>query len=320
MPKHEFGGPWTLIKLDLLERYLTFFNTALKQQPKPESPFDRVYIDAFAGTGSCDIKLKGGSRASIKGSAKIAIETEPPFHQIHLIDLDSNHVDELKTLAEGTSRSKISIYQNDANAALKQILEKINWRKTRGVLFLDPYGMSVEWETLKQIANTEALDVWYLFPLSAVYRQAARDFSRVDASKAAVLDMVLGTQEWRQKFYELSTQDSLLQDCSQHKISRTASPSEIATYIHERLTSIFRGWVSPPILLPDQGAPIFALFFAVSNPSESAIKLSKKAAEHLFHMLRNKRIGGVRDQNYEVSCSMQSSLFDSLIQKPIIED
>jgi len=305
MTKHEFGGPWTLIKLDLLERYLTFFNTALRQQPKPDSPFDRVYIDAFAGTGSCDIKLSDGSRTAIKGSAKIALDTEPPFHQMHLIDFDAKHVAELNTFATDVSKTKLSIYRNDANEALTSILNQINWRKTRGVLFLDPYGMSVEWSTLERIAKTQALDVWYLFPLSAVYRQAARDFSRVDAGKAAVLDKVLGTTEWRTKLYEASTQESLLPGGTEHSIERTASPVEIATYIHERLTSIFRGWVSPPILLPDRGPPIFALFFAVSNPSESAIKLSKKAAEHLFLMLRQKKIGGMRGQNSE----MQSGLF-----------
>lgn len=296
MTKHEFGGPWTLIKLDLLERYLTFFNTALRQQPKPDTPFDRVYIDAFAGTGSCDIKLRDGSRTAIKGSAKIALDTEPPFHQMHLIDFDAKHVAELNSFATDSTKTTLSIYQNDANEALKGILKQINWRKTRGVLFLDPYGMSVEWSTLERIANTHALDVWYLFPLSAVYRQAARDFSRVDTGKAAVLDKVLGTQEWRTKFYESSAQDSLLPESIEKRIERTASPAEIATYIHERLASIFSGWVSPPILLPDRGPPIFALFFAVSNPSESAIKLSKKAAEHLFLMLRQKRIGGMRTQ------------------------
>lgn len=307
MTKHEFGGPWTLIKLDLLERYLTFFNTALRQQPKPDAPFDRVYIDAFAGTGSCDIKLSDGSRTVIKGSAKIALDTEPSFHQMHLIDFDAKHVAALKTLAEGGCKTALSIHQSDANEALKGILSQINWRKTRGVLFLDPYGMSVEWATLENIANTQALDVWYLFPLSAVYRQAACDLSRVDDTKAAVLDKVLGTREWREKFYELSTQDTLLPNSSEPTITRTATPSEIASYVHGRLLSIFRGWVSPPVLLPDRGPPMFALFFAVSNPSDPAVKLSKKAAEYLFHMLRQKKIGGMTNCNND----MQVGLFSS---------
>lgn len=309
MIKHEFGGPWTLIKLDLLERYLTFFNTALRQQPRPEYPFDRIYIDAFAGTGVCDIKLKDGSRVAVKGSAKIAVDTEPPFHQVHLVDLNNKHVTELQALISNTGATQISVYQDDANTALRRIVEEINWRKTRGVLFLDPYGMAVEWTTLESIANTQALDVWYLFPLSAVYRQAARNFSRVDEGKAAVLDKVLGTSEWRKVFYEASKQDSLLELSSEPAVVRTASPGEIATYVHERLLSIFRGWVSPPIFLPDHGAPMFVLFFAVSNPAAPAVKLSKKAAEHLFQMLKEKKIGGMAPHAVTASEAPQIDMF-----------
>ncbi|WP_157998421.1 hypothetical protein [Desulfosporosinus sp. OT] len=41
-----FGGPWTLLKLDILEKYLSFFVQAMKNQN-----FKLCYIDAFAGSG-----------------------------------------------------------------------------------------------------------------------------------------------------------------------------------------------------------------------------------------------------------------------------
>jgi len=44
--QHSFGGSWTRIKLEALEKYLKAFNTALSKQT-----FTRVYIDGFAGTG-----------------------------------------------------------------------------------------------------------------------------------------------------------------------------------------------------------------------------------------------------------------------------
>jgi len=71
MTAHSFGGPWTMIKLDLLARYLEFFSTALQHRPSPEQPFTRIYIDAFAGTGECDINMGDGLRSTIAGSAKI---------------------------------------------------------------------------------------------------------------------------------------------------------------------------------------------------------------------------------------------------------
>lgn len=45
--RHEFGGIWTRKKLMVLEAYLKFYVTALKNQG-----FTVHYVDAFAGTGS----------------------------------------------------------------------------------------------------------------------------------------------------------------------------------------------------------------------------------------------------------------------------
>jgi three-Cys-motif partner protein len=75
--KHTFGGPWTQIKLDLLGRYLSSFNQALQFSPSANRPFSRIYIDAFAGTGECEIKTDENAVETIAGSAKIALETTP---------------------------------------------------------------------------------------------------------------------------------------------------------------------------------------------------------------------------------------------------
>jgi three-Cys-motif partner protein len=70
--EHAFGGIWTRIKLEALEKYLLAFNTALSKQT-----FTRIYIDAFAGTGRCDIKVDG-EKTSIDGSARRALA---PIHR-----------------------------------------------------------------------------------------------------------------------------------------------------------------------------------------------------------------------------------------------
>src|SRR6202040_4104646 len=53
---HAFGGPWTEVKLDAVEYYLSCYTNALQHWA-----FDLWYIDAFAGTGSRTIeRLDGG--------------------------------------------------------------------------------------------------------------------------------------------------------------------------------------------------------------------------------------------------------------------
>jgi three-Cys-motif partner protein len=69
------------------------------------------------------------------------------------------------------------------------------------VLFLDPYGMEVDWQTLKAIARTKAIDVWYLFSLSGLYRQATVKLSDVDDSKRTALNRILGSSTWEDDLY-----------------------------------------------------------------------------------------------------------------------
>lgn len=277
--KHSFGGPWTQIKLNMLKRYLVAFNTALQNRPTEHNRFRRIYIDAFAGTGECEIKRDGTTVETIAGSAKIAIGTVPAFDELHLIDLAPAHAAELRRLAAG--KAEVVVHQADANDALIELVRDGDWKRSRGVLFLDPYGMTVPWSTLELVASTRALDVWYLFPLSAIYRQAAHDFVRIDDAKLAALDSVLGTQSWREAFYQTNGQFSLLG--SEPRLVRTATPGEIAAFVHQRLMEVFKGWVSRPLMLnAARGAPLFALFCCISNPSDRAVKLSQRIASHIL--------------------------------------
>lgn len=277
---HAFGGPWTQIKLDMLRRYLIAFNTALQYRPTERQRFRRIYIDGFAGTGECEILSGSQSVETIAGSAKLALETSPSFDEIHLIDLSAQHAAELRSLA-AASPVDVHIHNKDANVALHDLVGRVNWKASRGVLFLDPYGMSVPWSTLQLVAATKALDVWYLFPLSAVYRQAANDFDKIDAKKLAALDAVLGTSEWRESFYSSDGQNSLVDD--EDRRIRTADAAAIATFVHKRLAGVFMGWVSEPLILRSKnGAPLFALFCCISNPSEKAVALSRRMAAHIL--------------------------------------
>lgn len=277
---HKFGGPWTQVKLEMLRRYLKAFNTALQYKPSAANPFQRIYIDAFAGTGECEVKVDDHTVVSIAGSARLALETEPRFDEVHLIDLNEVHVVELARLAADKG-SHVSVHQNDANLAIDTILSQIDWKRSRGVLFLDPYGMSVPWTTLVRVAGTRALDVWYLFPLSAIYRQAANDFDKIDHAKMAALDAVLGTTSWREAFYQTEGQNSLL-DAPARRV-RVANPEDIAAYVQRRLAVVFTGWVSDPLFLrSSKGAPLFALFCCISNPADKAVVLSRKMASHIL--------------------------------------
>lgn len=273
---HRFGGPWTEIKLSTLRKYLQFYTTALKRER-----FRKIYIDGFAGTGS---RTTGAENLSLSmpGSASYALEVVPPFDQYHFIEKHRARVQALRTLCASYPHLNARVYHEEANQKLTQLCQTIDWRGTRAVLFLDPYGLSVKWRTLKAVSATKAIDLWFLFSLSGLYRQAARKYAAMDAAKERSLDECLGTPLWREAFYSDSPQDDLFGAVSRE---RHGHWKDLLQFVRERLHEQFPK-VTDPKILPDTGAPRFALFFACANPSPKAQTLSRKAAEHILHSTR----------------------------------
>ena len=68
MTINSFGGEWTTEKLEILSKYLKFYVQALKNQT-----FEKIYIDAFAGTGVLERKDTG---ELIPCSTKISLDIE----------------------------------------------------------------------------------------------------------------------------------------------------------------------------------------------------------------------------------------------------
>lgn len=279
MVEHRYGGNWTEVKTKLLKSYMTFYTTALSRNKY----FNLIYIDAFAGTGErvVDIKdslnLGDNNNVIYDGSAKVALSMNPPFKKLYFIESDKDKIKDLNKLKRNNPTQNVTIYHGDANQHVIDICKKENWNKNRGLLFLDPYGMEVEFGTLKVVSRTRKIDVCYLFPLSGISRQASRDLSRIENYKEAALNKVLGTDDWK-KLYRPKRQLSLFSNDQTFK--RNSGAEVFDDMIRSRLEEIFP-YVSSPVKLPKKGAPLFSFYYAVSNPSYKAINLAKKAIESI---------------------------------------
>ncbi|HCS91297.1 MAG: three-Cys-motif partner protein TcmP [Thiohalocapsa sp. PB-PSB1] len=266
---HRFGGPWTLIKLDVLRQYLSAYTTALKKQA-----FELVYIDAFAGSGDFS---PGSGESQQVGSVRIALDT-PGFHRYCFIEQNSRRYRELEAIKQQHPEKQIELFRGDANQVLPDLLRTLSPKNWRGVVFLDPYGLNLDWTTLESIASSQLLDVWYLFSLSGLYRQAAKRMANVDEHKAAALDRCLGTEKWREAFYRKSRQLTLFDDPD---IERFAEVDAMEQFVLSRLKETFPA-VMKPLRLPREGAPLYSLFFAMSNPNRPAIGLAQRIAKHIL--------------------------------------
>ncbi|MCY0898850.1 MAG: three-Cys-motif partner protein TcmP [Firmicutes bacterium] len=201
--KQHFGGPWTHLKLTVLKQYLTRYVLALKNQR-----FYKVYIDSFAGDGT--IATKTG--LVLEGSAKIALDTEG-FDEYIFIEKSEQNIHALRNLCDSYPTKTVRLLSGDANRQIKEwIASAANIRGLRGVAFFDPFGMELAWDTLECVAETHALDVWYWFPLSGLYRQTPRSRDKISDDKIASVTKLFGTDQWLRDFYSETPQMSFFEN------------------------------------------------------------------------------------------------------------
>ena len=289
----QFGGPWTEHKLECVKKYLHAYTTIMDKQP-----FRFAYIDAFAGTGYRELEQDGDTESAMlpgfdspevigfqQGSVRNALEVEPPFQQYVFIEKNANRYAELVELKNEFllksefSEDSIKCVREDANPYLRNLCGK-NWRFRRAVLFLDPFGMQMEWETIQAIAHTKAIDLWILFPIGAVNRLLKND-GEIHAPNRYRLDLFFGESDWFEVFYQLAKQMAFFnQEEHWQRIGNIFE--KIEQYFMERLQNVFEQVADNPLLLYNsRNVPLYLLCFAAGNPrgAPTAVKI----AEHILN-------------------------------------
>lgn len=274
MLEHRFGGDWTQEKLDNLRGYLVSYRSIFANNDRAKF-FTTWYVDAFAGSGSITTTTQSVSTYSfldepeeeqkrfLDGSAKIALGLDSPFHKYLFIEASRKRAEELSAMVNSqfpTLEKSVTVKVEDANEAIRNWCATRNWTKERAVVFLDPYGMQVQWETIQALAETKGVDLWYLFPFAT---RLLRNDQKIDDAWARRLDMLFGTKDWHSRFYPVRQQQTLfgLVDTTE----RDATEANIQAFIEERLRTCFVGVARSRILRNSLKSPLYALCFAASN-------------------------------------------------------
>lgn len=274
---HQFGGNWTNKKLENVKKYLIAYTKIFKSNPRAKH-FKTIYIDAFAGTGYR--KPTGSETDSVflpifseedvqsfyEGSVKLALNIEPRFDKYIFIEQDTDRFSELEKIKnEYPLFSKdILIKKADANNYLQKICEKVDWRDFRAVIFLDPYGMQVEWNTIRKIAETKAIDMWLLFPLGVAVNRLLKRNGKLSPNITDKLNSLFGSDDWKNVFYREEEIVSLF-GLENQKI-KVSDFGKISDYFVSRLKTIFPGVAENPLpLYNSRNNPLYLLCFAAAN-------------------------------------------------------
>jgi three-Cys-motif partner protein len=292
----SFGGAWTKAKLDCVEEYASRYLQVMRKQHWATLH----YVDAFAGSGKRELgggadsgqtleveslfgsqddtkEVQGFHRGSVLRALEASASSSRQFDQFLFIDAHRPSCEDLRktiSLEYPHLLDSIDVRCQDANLALAEYLQKTDWSTTRSLVFLDPFGLEVQWETIKALAATQACDVWYLFPLGGMIRMMENSGKIPDLWRSR-LDELLGTPQWYDEFYRIE------RTLFGERLLKDASTSHILDYVRNRLRQAFPAVSKAGILRNSKGFPLFALMLAVANPSPRAMRTALSIGNHL---------------------------------------
>lgn len=264
-------GYWSELKLEIVKKYASAYSTILAKQNFVKA---HLYIDAFAGAGTHLSKTTG---EMIAGSPVNAMAIQPPFSELHFIDMDGTRTAELRRIAADDSR--VTVHDGDCNdVLLRHVFPKCRYDNYRRALcLLDPYKLNVNWDVLKAAGDMKSIEVFYNFMImDANMNVFMKNPTKVAPEQAARMDLVWGDNSWRSAAYHMAP--SLFGD-----VEEKATNEDIAEAFRSRLQKV-AGFAYVPAPIPmrnENGAVIYYLYFASPNKTGADI------VKQIFEKYRN---------------------------------
>ena len=200
----------------------------------------------------------------------------PPFKEYLFIEQDAERARELENLKTQFPQRVIKVAQEEANSFLKAWCARTDWRVCRAVMFLDPYGMQVDWPLIEAIARTQAIDLWLLFPLGVAVNCLLTKNEPPPVEWCSALTRILGTDQWKGAFYPCRRERMLFGEEEVH--GKEADFDKIGHFFVDRLKTVFTKVAENPLPLRNtRNVPLYLLCFAAGNPkgAPTAIRIAQ---------------------------------------------
>lgn len=213
----------------------------------------------------------------LNGSVRTALEVEPGFDTYIFIEKDPEAFNELTEVKSDFPEKDIRFVNDEANQWLIDRCENYDWSSHRAIVFLDPFGMQVEWDTIEAIAGTQAIDLWVLFPLGVGANRLLKSEGEIPSGWKKRLNTIFGTDEWEERFYKAHP-NLFGEETPKKKVGM----KEIGEFYLECLDEEFAQVAENPYVLRSKnGGPLYLFCFAAANPN--AADLAVKIAQYILN-------------------------------------
>jgi len=179
-------------------------------------------------------------------------------------------VQRLRELQTEFPRRDIRICEGDCNQLITtEITPRIRYERfNRGLIFLDPFGMDIEWSTVEQIAGTRALEIFVNFPAMALNRTVLpNDPFALTEAQIERMNRFWGSTEWRGDIYE---EVPTLFGPVPMKVRRTTG-QRLGGLFKQRLEELFPCVTEPLVMTNSKNAPLYCLILASHNETGAKI-------------------------------------------------
>lgn len=279
----EWGGKWTLKKLDAFSKYVYSYLTIMKKNPY----WNTIYFDGFAGSGSrkklkselfTQLKLTIDDEIVYKGSAErvLDIKDNLKFDYYYFIDTNKSSIKKLEsklTSLEISKDKKLRFLDGDANKWILKLSVTLKTKKYSALIFLDPFGMQIDWNSIQSLKGTRS-DIWILIPTGVIVNRLLDKKGELKFLNKLQSFFGLNEEQIRKEFYETKVENTLF---GETEITRKVlQPIERISHLYlKRLSTIYDHTISKPLRLDNNhGLPIFHFVFASNN--KNAVKIANQ--------------------------------------------
>jgi three-Cys-motif partner protein len=254
-------GPWTVIKLDALERYFRAFTIASRKANRT------LYLDLFGGRPENQGRHDG---RLFNGSAVRAAATTPKFSRLVVSELDRKAALAQRTALAEVAGSRAEVLTGDCNRVVPDRLTELaredpEWRWAPTFALVDQFSAEVEWTTLQAVAafkNPRARTKAEIFMLIAPgfnLRGIHGPSGKINRPYVGQIHPMFGTLDWRMIL--AAREDELL--------TAAQTRDEMVNLMRWRLVNILGyRWCVPLTVVNTHGRQIFDLLFATDWPAD----------------------------------------------------
>lgn len=277
---NQFGGNWTEAKMEIVVDYAKAYLIIMNKQNWVKT----LYFDGFAGSGLIGDADK---EESIKGTALriLDIDQPKPFDIYYFVEKDEKNKKALEGIVNSQYFGKNAhIVRADCNKKLIDMADFLNKnKKYRALAFIDPFGMTVNWDSIKNLKGL-GIDFWILVPTGVgVNRLLIRNMENIPKGWLDKLEKFLGLtkEEILAYFYSSKTVNTLFGEEIQMNKEDSAI-NKIGELYRQRLKTVFN-FVSESFVMRNSTNSIMYHFMMATN-NETALKLANDVIKPKYRL------------------------------------